>query len=517
MGLRVMGQFKRNIWANLLGNGWVALTNFAFIPLYIHFLGIEAYGLIGIFATLQAVFSLLDMGLSGTLNREMAKLSVLPEGPQKLRNLLRTLEVVYWGVAVLIGIATFALSPLIAHHWVQTDHLSPGLVQQTIKIMGLALALQCPYTLYAGGLMGLQRQVRLNGILVGIATLRSIGIVAILWLVSPTIQAFFICQILISGLQTLLVNKALWGSLPTTDRKAAFNKDLFRDIWRFAAGLSGITIMTVLLTQMDKIILSKLVPLEKFAYYSLASAVAMSLYRLIAPVFNATYPRLTQLVALGEQEELKQFYHSTCQLMSVFIIPIAVIGALFAPELLLLWTRNPDIVANTHTVLSLLIIGTALNGLMNIPYALQLAHGWTSLAFYSSILAAIILAPLLVFITRRYGLVGTATVWVLLNSGHVLITMQIMQRYLLRGELRRWYVEDIGLPLVAALPMAILGKWLIGPHLATAKLIVSLAILSLATATAAVFASKYTRGWLVTRILKLGPLRSLRVMLYGRK
>lgn len=511
-----MGQFNRNIWANLLGNGWVALTNFAFIPLYIHFLGIEAYGLIGIFATLQAVFGILDMGLGGTLNREMARLSVLPEEPQKLRNLLRTLEVAYWGVAVLIAIATFALAPLIAHHWVHAEHLSPGLVQQTIMIMGLALAFQCPYTLYSGGLLGLQRQVRLNGILVGIATLRSIAIVTILWLVSPTIQAFFICQIAISGLQTFLVHKALWGSLSTTGRKAAFTKELFHDIWRFAAGLSGITIMAVILTQMDKIILSKLVTLEKFAYYTLASAVAMSLYRLSSPVFSATYPRLTQLVALEEQEELKQFYHRTCQLMSVFIIPIAVIGALFAPELLLLWTRNPGIVANTHTILSLLIIGTALNGLMQIPYALQLAYGWTRLAFYSNVAATIILVPLIFFMTWRYGMVGTATVWVLLNSGYVLIVIQITHRYLLRGELWRWYLEDIGLPLVATLLVAGLGRWLIGSHLATAKLIASLIILSLATGTAAISASKFTRGWLVTRIVKLEPLRSLRVMLYGR-
>jgi O-antigen/teichoic acid export membrane protein len=511
-----MGQFNRNIWANLLGNGWVTLTSFAFIPLYIHFLGIEAYGLVGIFATLQAVFGVMDMGLSWTLNREMARLILLPEGPQKLRNLLRTLEVVYWGVGVVIGIATFALAPLIAHRWVHADHLSPELVQQTIMIMGLALALQFPYFIYTGGLFGLQRQVLYNGIIAGIATLRSVGIVAILWLVSPTIQAFFTCQIAISGLQTFLVNKALWGSLPTTGRKAAFTKELFYDIWRFAAGLSGITITAVVLSQMDKIILSKLVTLEKFAYYTLASVAAMTLYRLISPVFNAAYPRLTQLVAQKEQEELKQFYHRTCQLMSVFIIPVAVVGALFSPELLLLWTRNSLIVANTHTVLSLLIIGNALHGLMHIPYALQLAHGWTRLAFCSNVAATIILVPLLFFMTSHYGLVGAAIVWVLLNSAGVLIVIPITHFYLLRTELCLWYLEDIGLPLVAALPVAALGRWLIGPHLATPILIVSLIILLLATATATILASKYTRGWLVTRIVKLEPLRRLRGILYGR-
>ena len=47
---------------------------FVFVPVYISYLGIEAYGLIGLFATLQAWLSLLDLGLSPTLNREMARL-----------------------------------------------------------------------------------------------------------------------------------------------------------------------------------------------------------------------------------------------------------------------------------------------------------------------------------------------------------------------------------------------------------------------------------------------------------
>ncbi|KOR31756.1 hypothetical protein TI05_11605 [Achromatium sp. WMS3] len=35
----------------------------AFIPLYIKFLGIESFGLIGFFTTLQSIFALLDLGL----------------------------------------------------------------------------------------------------------------------------------------------------------------------------------------------------------------------------------------------------------------------------------------------------------------------------------------------------------------------------------------------------------------------------------------------------------------------
>ena len=87
----------------------------AFVPLYIKFMGIESYGIVGIFASLQAIFSLLDMGLSTTLNRELARLSAIPSREQEMRDLLRTLEIIYWGLAVVVGIAVAGLSDIRRH------------------------------------------------------------------------------------------------------------------------------------------------------------------------------------------------------------------------------------------------------------------------------------------------------------------------------------------------------------------------------------------------------------------
>ena len=144
------------------------------------------------------------MGLSTTLNREMAKFSVLPDKAQEMRNLVRTLELPYWGAAVFIGIAVVCLSGPIAQYWVKADNLSPATVKQALMIMGGVVAFRWPVTLYSGGLMGLQKQVLLNGINVFEATLRGFGAVLVLWLISPTIQAFFIWQIFISMVHVLL-------------------------------------------------------------------------------------------------------------------------------------------------------------------------------------------------------------------------------------------------------------------------------------------------------------------------
>ena len=60
----------------------------------------------------------------------------------------------------------------------------------------------------------------------------------------------------------------------------------------------------LLLVLTDKIVLSRLLTLEEFGYYTLAGVVAASLYLLINPVYNAVFPRLTQLVTLGDQTSI---------------------------------------------------------------------------------------------------------------------------------------------------------------------------------------------------------------------
>jgi hypothetical protein len=48
---------------------------------------------------------------------------------------------------------------------------------------------------------------------------------------------------------------------------------------------------------------------------------------------------------------------------------------------------------NVYLIASILLFGTFINGLMNPPYALQLANGWTKLNLYSNLVAIAIILP----------------------------------------------------------------------------------------------------------------------------
>ena len=472
-----------------------------FVPLYIHFLGIEAYGLIGIFATLLALFGLLDMGLSSTLNREMARLTVQEGKAQEMRDLVRTLEIPYWAVGLLISVIVIGLSPFIAYHWVNAINLSPKTVQTAIVLMGLAVAFQWPMGFYSGGLMGLQRQVLLNVINVLMATFRGLGAVLILWLVSPTVEAFFSWQIVVSVVHIGLIVLFLWRSLPHAAEPPRFRRELLLNIWRFAAGMTGITVLVTILTQLDKVILSRMLSLEMFGYYALASVVAMNLGRFVSPVFSATYPRLTNLVALGATEEITRLYHKSAQLVSVLVLPAALVIALFSKEILLLWTQSPLTAGHTHVLVSILVMGTAVNGLMNIPYAMQLASGWTRLAFLTNFVSLLLLVPLMIVLTKWYGAVGAASVWVILNVGYMFISLPIMHRRLLPTEKWRWYFEDVGLPFGVALLVAGALRLILPMQVHNLALGACIAMISVVTLGATAAATPVTRDWIQTHVL----------------
>ena len=498
-----MSLLKQNISANLFGNSWHALMALVFVPLYIKFMGVESYGLIGIFVMLQVMTGLLDMGLSGTLNREMARLSVLPGREQEVRNLVRTLEIIYWCMALVIGIAVIAISPFIAHHWIRAEQLSSSTIEQAVLIIGFILMLEWPSGFYAGGLMGLQRQIILNVINISTSTLRGVGAVMVLWLISPTIQAFFLWQIVISVIHTFLLTLFFWLSLPQAGNRAVFQKQLLKGIWRFAAGMGGTTMLAIILTQMDKLILSKMLSLEMFGYYALASLIAMSPLRLSGPMFFSIYPRFTQLGSLNEQEGLRKLYHKGCQLMAVLILPASIVVALYSYEIILLWTQNPITAERSHLLVSILICGTALNALMDLPHALQWSFGWTRLSFFRNLVAVGLLVPLIVYMTTNYGAVGAASVWLILNVGYVLFEVPLMHRRLLREEKWRWYWQDVLIPLAAALVIAASGKLFINSSMSQFTLLIYLSIISALTLGLTAIITPVTRDWLFGQLLKI--------------
>lgn len=471
---------KKNIIANYLGQGWTALMGLAFIPVYIRYLGVEAWGLVGFMSMLQAWFTLLDMGLTPTLSREMARFLAGAHTAQSIRNLLRSLEIIYGGVAVTVVGVVWLIAPWIATHWLGASKLSLASIMQAISIMGFVLAMRMVEQVYRGAIQGLQRQVWLNGAQSVLATLRWAGAVGVLVWVVPSIEAFFLWQGLVSLLTVIIFARQTYRWLPNGERAACFDLAAVVGVRSFAGGMAATALLSIMLTQVDKLMLSRLVSLEDFGYYTLAATGSSSLYFLASPISSALFPRLTELVAKKEQILLIEAYHRTSQGLATVLVPSALIIAVFSEPLLYVWTGNIKLSQQVAPLLALLTLGTMCNCFMHVPYTTQLAYGWTGLTVRINIVAVCVIVPAILWAVPRFGAIGAAWAWFVLNVSYVLISIHFMHARILPNEKWSWYWESVFKPLfIGSITVLALHRWILLPQgrAMTAVVLVGISIL----------------------------------------
>ena len=352
----------------------------------------------------------------------------------------------------------WALAPLIAGHWLQSKHLSQQTLEHAVALMGLVAACRWPIALYQGALIGAQRLAVSSGVSIVMVTMGNLGAVAVLAFVSPTIEAFFIWQACAGLVYAATMRWTAWRIVGRLDG-IRFDVEKLKTIVRFSAGMGGIALSGLVFTQLDKIVLSKILSLEDFGHYMLATVVVSGLYVLVMPIFNVVYPRLSALVVAGDTVKLTTTYRMGTRMLGAVLFPIAMLLAVFSQDLLSVWTGNIGTALIVAPILSLLVIGSALNGIMFFPYALQLAYGMTWIPLAINIVLMCFLIPLVIFLAQEYGALGGAMAWLTSQLVYVMLGPWLTHRYLLKGLASKWLLQDVGLPLILSVLAGFVGMY----------------------------------------------------------
>jgi O-antigen/teichoic acid export membrane protein len=341
----------------------------------------------------------------------------LPSGdaPWGASTVLRTFEILFVGIGLVVGVAIVGAASLVGEHWLRSSVMPQAEIETAVRLMGLLFFLRWAQAPYVATLQGLQQQVKLSIANAGMYTI--VNACAILTLVAtPSIVIFFAALAAGTLVQLFTIRWIAWRADPTLREASRFDATAIRAGWRFSAGMLGISITATILMQMDKLLLTKLVPLEEYGLYAMAQVLAAGMSVVIMPIFNAVYPRLCELVAAGDETRLRASFLSASNLMSAVLVPTSVFLALFSYEVMALWTRSAVVAMRTAPLLTLLVIGTALNGLMFVPYALQLARGNTRIGVTINLVLCVVMVPSIIFLAYHFGIVGGASVWPALNA-----------------------------------------------------------------------------------------------------
>lgn len=433
------------------------------VPLYVRYMGAEAYGLVGFFAMLQAIFQLLDMGLTPTMARETARFNGGAIDALALRRLLRALEGVFIGIAVFGAGAIIICSGGIATSWLKVQELPLVEVRRAVTLIAVIIALRWVCGLYRGVINGFEQMVWLSGFNSAIATARFVLVIPVFVYVGTTPGVFFSYQLIIAVIEVFVLAARTYHHLPkvAAGQRTPWQWEPVHNVLKFSLSMAFTSSVWVLVTQSDKLVLSKLLSLTDYAYFTLAVLVASGIYQLYTPITGVMLPRLTRLSAEKDEDGLIRIYRSGTQLVAMLTSPASFMLVFFAEHILWVWTGNAEISQKAAPVLSLYALGNGILAIGAFPSYLQFAKGDLKLHVVGNGLFLVFFLPSLVCATIVFGTIGAGYSWVAVNTLYFIFWIPRVHRRFAVGLHSKWILQDIIPSYASSLAVTIAAKYLV--------------------------------------------------------
>ena len=428
-----MSKIRINIIANYGGRIWSFVSIYTFIPLYLKVLGVENYAVIGFYSVLLSLMAFADIGLTATLNREFAEKGY--RDSEYASKLLKTFELLYYFIVFLIVLIIYFSAPTIVDNFLNSENISSTRLILFVRIMGGIIGLQFFSTLYSSGLMGLQEQVTSNLLSVSYGLLRS-GLVIIPLLFYPSLETYFYWQLLSVFIYLLVIRFFLWKKIRVPFVK--IDLSILKNLWKYALGMMYMSVIGALNIQIDKMMVSNLLSLKEFGYYSLATTFAQIPVILAGPIMLAVFPELTKHIGLKDNYEVTSIFVKYSFIIAAVISGVVVVLSFYSNDLLYIWTQDLVISEKISVISKILLIGSLFLSLQYTSYYLALANSYTKANVVLGSLCVVFIISVISFFINNFGLLGATFPWLIYNFLIFLILSKIIIKKFLDISYLKW-------------------------------------------------------------------------------
>ena len=245
-----------------------------------------------------------------------------------------------------------------------------------------------------------------------------------------TVENFFIFQLIVAVLEFVILALKAHILLPKLNSFEAIGWSLqpVKPLLSFALTIAFTSSVWVLLTQLDKFVLSGILPLSEYGYFTLAVLVAGGILQIGTPISSAIMPRMARLQGERKYEELKAVYIGATEFVAAVVVTAGIILAALAQHVLYVWTGDAVLAQKAAPILQLYAIGNSILTLGAFPYYLQYAKGNLRLHFIGNLVTAILLIPAIIWAAKNYGALGAGWAWVLIQLTYLLLWVSYVHK-----------------------------------------------------------------------------------------
>jgi O-antigen/teichoic acid export membrane protein len=400
-----MSRLSKNIIYNLFGKGLLLILGFVAVKYIFKQLGEDALGIIYFTAAINGVLcSLFEMGICSTTVREISAHHKLEA--KYVEDLIRTFSLFYWALYIIVAVAILLLAPILVEKWIILETMDPATAVRILRIMGVASFLALPKSFYVSLVVGLERMDLSNIIDVAAMGLQQCGTILILAMGGSLLQvvcwyaacycfgifAYFVVSANLFSIMALIPGYSL----------SVIKRNIY-----YASRMMFVTITGPILTQADKLCLSKLLPIAISGYYGFLYGVVLRGSLLPSAISQAAFPSFSSRFKLGDKIGLMLQYRKLQDLLCFVSVPIlAVIPFALLPVFSIVF--NAEIARTLLLPATFLCLGFYMNATAAIPYIFSLAVGKPGIGARQQLYQIFFTVPVTISLVYYMGMVGAS-------------------------------------------------------------------------------------------------------------
>jgi O-antigen/teichoic acid export membrane protein len=399
----------RNTALNLLGQVVPLGVAVVAVPVLIHTLGSDRFGILTLAWALIGYFALLDLGLGRALTQAASE-AVGRGDSERLRELgvVTIRSMVFFGVVG--GVVVAALTPWLAYRLLKMDVVYRPEVARCFYLLALSL----PFVLGTIGFRALLEAHQHFGLATALrlpyAVFNFVGPLLVLPFsrsLVPIVAVLVLGRVLMFAAHLVAsVRHYPWLREGSVKGSAALLPVLRTGGWMMVSNL-----VSPLMVYLDRFVIGAMISVSAVAYYVTPFELVSKLLLLPAAVVGVFFPAFAATYT-QDRERTAMMFDRMNRLVLIMVFPAVLFIEAFSREVLELWVGR-TFAAQSTTVLQVLGIGVLINSFAQAPFSLLQATRRPDLTAKLHLVELPLYMVMIYLFGLRYGVTGVALAWTL--------------------------------------------------------------------------------------------------------
>lgn len=399
----------RNTFYNLLGLGIPAFVAIYSIPLLIHSLGAEKFGILTIIWAVVGYFGLFDLGLGRALTQHLAS-AIVEEDPTTINRVIGTGSVAMIALGVLGAAVMCILTPALSRQIALPSNVNE--ISAAFYWMALSIPAIVMTTCYRGILEAAGHFSTVNAIRVPMGVFTFVAPVIIVNYAGPRLDT--VTFVLASGRILACAVHAFFAlrAIPGTTRHGIFEKQLLPTLLKTGGWLAISNIVSPLMNYIDRLILGVVASGAAVAFYVTPQELLLRIGIIPGALAAVLFPLFASKAANRNVAQDFAYVRDYSALVAILMAPITLILLIFAREILEIWI-GVEFAKTAGPILQVMAAASLISGLAQIPFAMLQGTGRADITAKIHICEFPAYLLLLALFSYFYGPIGAAFAWLI--------------------------------------------------------------------------------------------------------